>query len=164
MKKECTEKLQKDISGVDKIQIKEQIMLARLKGQESTLEVDLDSVLSLYEAFKNSYEEVYSHWIEDRTIEVVSVKVVAETTSNEQVEPLDSLPRTSEIKRIESYLNGEWKSIGIIKSNEFYSGLKIEGPCIILSKTGTAFVPLDWCGKVGTYGDLLMHRSDTEDH
>ncbi len=75
---EATEALRAE--GVEEaaILVKNRFAFLRLKGQESSLELevsDLDSPEAWGQAFRENYEQVYGHWVEGRAVEVEALRV-----------------------------------------------------------------------------------------
>ena len=64
------------------VSVKSCLAFLRLKGQETSLEVEVSSLENPSDwtaAFRKKYENVYGHWVENRAVEVESLRVRAGT-------------------------------------------------------------------------------------
>jgi len=59
----------------EQIEITRKNLFLRLKGQDTSLEIDYESPNDVEENFKNAYEKQYGHWIKDREIELEGIRV-----------------------------------------------------------------------------------------
>ncbi len=79
--------------GVDseRVVLKSQLAFLRLKGQETSLELDVtgsENGAKWREMFREKYVQTYGHWVENRAIEVESLRVRAgEANAQPTVEP-----------------------------------------------------------------------------
>lgn len=136
--------------ALDELELKSCMVYARLKGQDSNLEIELkDLDFATFEAlFKEAYIRLYAHWSE-RPIEIESVKVLVgekeENTSFQiQQKQGKALP----------FAEGE----AIFRVDEQTIGAEVEGPAIVLSRTSSSYIPKGWTGVFQQNLDLLIHR------
>ncbi len=64
----------------ENIHIKKSLIFCRLKGQDATLELDFDT--DFEQNFKEKYKKTFGHWVENRAIEVESIRVIAAEKSH----------------------------------------------------------------------------------
>ncbi|MGF1670701.1 MAG: hydantoinase/oxoprolinase family protein, partial [Balneolaceae bacterium] len=77
LEEEALNKVRKDITGNTGIEIKNRFVFARFKGQDSALELSWDQNSDIQHEFKTAYIRKFGHWIENRTIEIESLRVIA---------------------------------------------------------------------------------------
>ena len=58
------------------IYVHKHLLFLRFKGQESTIEIDYTNGTSIAAAFRKKYESIFGHWLESRSIEMESVRVI----------------------------------------------------------------------------------------
>ena len=62
--------------SLSEIHLHKQLLFLRFQGQESTIEIDYTSETNIIKVFRKKYESVFGHWLESRTIELESVRVI----------------------------------------------------------------------------------------
>ncbi|MEQ8414637.1 MAG: hydantoinase B/oxoprolinase family protein [Imperialibacter sp.] len=123
----------------------------RFSGQDAVIEVEAEKYSGLHAAFKSKYEELFGHWVENRAIEVESIKVkvsalkISKDAGLLPVKVHAAQPqRTKEIthqgKQLPAQLY-DWESLS--------PGAKIEGPALLASKTSTTWIAPGWQANVG---------------
>lgn len=149
------------------IQIREKLVFMRLKGQDSTLEVNFSSELK--QDFREAYEQRYGHWIEGREIEIESIRVVASTHTphyEAQHASADSqAPEPFKEKKIR--FKGADMDTPVYRRGQIYPGQKLEGPALILDPYSTIVIESGW--KAAVQKDGTLHISEvkatqTEEH
>jgi len=118
----------------------------RLKGQEHSLEIDWKEGSELEENFEKEYRQLYGHYIEDRPIEMESVKVVASLKPEEAktAKPPKDTYQPKELKTQEAFLSAKWREVPVYDIDELKPGAKISGPAIMLYPTSTSFIEKGW--------------------
>ena len=107
--------MEKEGFSSDKVEVRKQILFLRFKGQETSLEVELQETSRVLSAFEQEYRKLYGHWLENRTIELESIKVVASTFPPEHKKSNDLFPprfvRTPKVSRrvCRSFMIGGFK-------------------------------------------------------
>ncbi len=71
--------LQAEGLEADKITIRRRLISLRHTGQESAEEIEYRDGIDLTEAFRVRYELLFGYWPENKSIEVVSARVIAST-------------------------------------------------------------------------------------
>jgi 5-oxoprolinase (ATP-hydrolysing) len=75
--KKALSKLQKQGLSDDQIEISRQILFMRLRGQDTSLEIDGSNLEDLKSRFQKAYEAQYGHWVKNRQIELEAIRVIA---------------------------------------------------------------------------------------
>lgn len=121
-------------------------LFLRFKGQDASLEITYHSEMDTLAAFRGQYELRYGHWVEDRVIELESVKVMVST----KPPPLPSqsfvaASYTPEPTRhLTSYVAGAWQTIPVFTWENLQPGASIPGPALVVSRNSTALIEPDW--------------------
>jgi 5-oxoprolinase (ATP-hydrolysing) len=95
---------------------KNRFVFLRLKGQETSLEVEVKEHTNILHEFKHQYKKVYGHWIKDRMVEVESIRLRVIVT-NEKKEQLKN--------RSKKYSPKPLTKRNIYSPNQVYSLLSI---------------------------------------
>ncbi len=74
---QAIEMMKKENIPEKNIYIREVLIYARFIGQETSLEIIYEDPDNIPETFRNKYEKIYGHWIENRDLEIESIKVIA---------------------------------------------------------------------------------------
>ncbi|MCU0446997.1 MAG: hydantoinase/oxoprolinase family protein [Microscillaceae bacterium] len=75
--REATQLLENEGVSSDNIVIKKRLVYLRFQGQESSVELAFCSQALMLANFKTQYRKLFGHWIENRMIEIESVRVLA---------------------------------------------------------------------------------------
>ncbi|MDX1670956.1 MAG: hydantoinase B/oxoprolinase family protein [Balneolaceae bacterium] len=165
LREEAIGKLREEGFNEQQTEIRRQLIFMRLKGQESTIEIEYNSGMNLQKAFKTSYEQRYGHWISDREVEIESIRVVASTRQKEEqlIELANAdTPRPESLRSKEVQFNQNRMETPIYERDRFRAGHTIEGPAIILDPYSTIVLEPGWKSEMKSNGTLHL-RSLKED-
>lgn len=147
LKHEALDLLAKEIAEREPRHIRGVLLQMRFRGQDHTLEISYSPETDLTTAFRVKYESLFGHWIEDRVIEVESVKVIAATLPP-SVEPVFA-EITEYVPTPQRYLRHrpvyEWESLR--------PGAAVVGPALVVSKTSTLCLDAGWEFRLDAYRD-----------
>lgn len=155
--------LRQDI-GIDiPTEIRSVLLLMRLKGQETTLEIPLTPIDSfagnwpekIETQFKSHYQHLYGHYPEERPIEVESIRVLVSTVAEQvehdrrQVEASQPTPTFYS----DQYPVYDWTQV---KTGDTFSG-----PALLLNKTSSAFLETGWQLSIQAGGNAVAQLVET---
>ncbi|MFW5761024.1 MAG: hydantoinase B/oxoprolinase family protein, partial [Cyclobacteriaceae bacterium] len=107
---------------------------------------EMVSILDLAEKFEKEYRKLYGHWIENRIIEVESLKVIAASKEEklEQIQPLPEnfTPKANKYSR--SYFGSSWQKTPVYELSKLKPGAIIYGPALISSEFSVFVVNPGW--------------------
>lgn len=128
------------------IYIREVLIYARFIGQETSLEIIYDDPDNIPETFRNKYEKIYGHWIENRDIEIESIKVIAAEKDDKETYHPDQLNENfpHPLKYQKSWFGSSWEDVPVFVWEELNPGAKIKGPALIISKFSALMVKKSW--------------------
>jgi len=142
---EAIRELEKESIPREKIVIRAVFFYMRFKGQETSLEVEYDGS-DLKSRFKKAYENLYGHWISNRSIEVESIKAIATDRLSEK--PPEKAPiklySPEPDKFQKAFLNEKWKDIPVFQWENLTPGARLTGPCLLNSRYTTVVISRGW--------------------
>ena len=152
------EELKKEGFTKEEIQIRDTFFYLRFEGQENTLEVK--DKLSILQHFKQQYESLYGHWIENREIELESIKVAGCNIKNVQSEDIDNLDEYEPQSQGSHtcWIRDKWETIPSFDRALLNPGGVIEGPAVIGSITSTSFIQEGWKCVLDQSGNCLIEK------
>ena len=144
------ERLRKDGLTPEQTSVRRRLVSLRHQGQESSEEIDFREGVDLKSEFRKRYESLFGYWPENKSIEVVSIRVIASTDSTPPI----------------------WESFGsntepvhperIFRRNALTTGARIDGPSIVQDRFCTISIDQNWSGILGSEGTLKLEY--TTDH
>lgn len=158
LQKEAKRKLRKKEGVSGNIRIRKKLIFMRLKGQDSTLEVEYCK--NLLAAFKEAYRKRYGHWIEGREIEVESIRVVASTPPPDTREASITTKKTAPdpVKKKKIQFVGKKVETPVFIRKKLSAGQTIEGPALVLDPYSTIVVEPGWKAAVQSDATLQVSR------
>jgi len=162
------------------IHFKNHFLYLRFKGQDASLEIEWSDFERVIVEFKEKYIAVYGHWVEDRAIEIESIRVIAcEENSLKKIENFE-VQNCAEYYPIpshfaESFVENRYQSVPIFIRENLKIGAKITGFALLLDRFSTTVIEKDWefnldknetgrLAKVGHHVDsfILGNREEIE--
>ncbi len=146
LRKEAIDKLSKEGFGPSEIEIQSIQLFLRLEGQDHQLAIDYSPEISPLIAFRQTYEQLYGHWIAGKELELASIKVQAVSLSTETaISPNTASPNSpSAYKHQDAYVEGRWLPIPLYDWEKLEPGATLQGPALVLNQTSTLLVKPHW--------------------
>ncbi|MEY4541662.1 MAG: hypothetical protein RLZZ306_3419, partial [Bacteroidota bacterium] len=146
---EVAEKLESDGVSKANIKFKNHFLYLRFKGQDSSLEIEWTDYEEVIGNFKGKYISIYGHWVENRAIEIESIRVIAfEKNSNEKIEKdFEEIIEEYHLKPshfIKSFVEKHYKSVPVFIRENLKSGAKISGFALLLDRFSTTVIEKGW--------------------
>jgi N-methylhydantoinase A len=127
----------------------------RYRGQ--SYEIQLPMTNGYVRAFHAAHRRLYAYADEERSVEVVNVRVVASVPSSMQPQPRaerrQQPPRPHRLR-----WQGRWLSSRVHDRDSLPIGRRVSGPLLITEFSATAVVPPDWIVQRTAHGDLVVER------
>ncbi len=156
LENEVVLKLENDGVLSDNIQFKNHFLYLRFKGQDSSLEIEWSDYEEVINKFKEKYVSIYGHWVENRAIEIESIRVIAcEKVESDNagrqfhcgsdpvsVETEKYFPKPSHF--IKSFVKNGYKSIPVFIRENLKSGAKIKGFALLLDRFSATVIEEGW--------------------
>ncbi len=142
------------------IQLKKQLLFLRFKGQESTIEIEYEEGYNVLSLFRKKYESIYGHWLNDREVELESVKIIAaipgHRTGAAYAQADNYFPQSK--RTIAMWMNGKQQSGLVHRWEELRAGAQIKGPALIVSKNSTTVVEKGWSFLLDENNNALLQK------
>src|SRR5690606_12755039 len=87
LKEEAHKQMKEEGFEEDEITLRFIKLFLRFKGQESALEIDYQDGMDVIATYRQQYENLYGHWLENRLIELESVKVIVSSVPPDPEKP-----------------------------------------------------------------------------
>jgi len=140
----------------------------RYEGTDAAMLVDLDKTETMKKAFEKAHMQRFGFVAEDRglIIEALSVEAVGLTDSVEDPEEdiLDSLPEFERLDTVSLYTQGRRKDVPLFHRDHMLPGQKIDGPAILVEKTGTIVIEAGWQAVLNARKHLILNRVEARPH
>ncbi|WP_309380478.1 hydantoinase B/oxoprolinase family protein [Cerasicoccus frondis] len=154
MAKELREALAAEGVDATQIMIRQNRVVLRLAGQESTLTINF--VNDLASSFQREYEQVFGYFPRGRIIEVVALEVVVATKPEVGVEEsfaaspqLLKPPKTTQVGEV---------VLSVWARGELPMGVQVNGPAVVYDDTCTLYIDEQWSAVMGSQGTLRLTR------
>ena len=164
-------KLQKDGILRKDITFKNHFIYLRFKGQDSNIELEWSDYEMVMFDFKEKYIAIFGHWVENRAIEVESLRVIGMErygSGGGFLKPphLDSqIQKNKNIKPIQyhkSFVENQWVDVPVYKRENLESGDKISGFALLLDRFSTAVIEKDWEFVLDENGTGIIQKIDNQ--
>lgn len=128
------------------VTIKHRFCHLRLKGQETTIEVSFENTEQVVKDFKEAYINLYSQWIDNRPIEIESIKLVASIIKKKGIRPHQFASQHSPLHQStqKGLLEHSYQEVPVFKWEQLKVGAKIIGPAVISSQNCTVSLKKNW--------------------
>ncbi|UZR93219.1 hydantoinase B/oxoprolinase family protein [Chondrinema litorale] len=149
----------------DEIEIREQYIYLRYKGQNYAIEIPIITGVNIKEEYYNRYKKLYGYLPEDREIEIESVKVIASTKKKEEekLEAVEEIHTPEKSHTIKTFIGGAWKEIPVFIWEELKAGASIKEPALLISKNSTVIIESNWELTIDQNNTALLKQSIKEE-
>jgi len=157
---EALQLLQKEGYNPDSLEIRFVKLYLRFQGQESSLEIDYTPSTDIRQAFKDKYQALYGHWLEEQSIEIESIKAVASTkaeinyTSENKLTQVKAIPVAQHLL----WTSDHWKEVGVYRWESLDAGAFIEGPALLVSENCTTLIEKNWRLQLDSYYNAVLSK------
>ncbi|MBN2775832.1 MAG: hydantoinase B/oxoprolinase family protein, partial [Prolixibacteraceae bacterium] len=137
----------------DRVEIRQQMLFMRLKGQDSNLEIIYDPQKDLEKQFFKLYQKRYGHVVYNRPIEIEAARVIVSTKASE----VKSHSSVSEKKQAKPnhFLDN---SSPVFLREKTNPGSFFTGPSLFLDKYSTTYVKSGWELAIDEYNTAILSQ------
>jgi 5-oxoprolinase (ATP-hydrolysing) len=162
LSEEALEKVNIEVGKDTKVNVKKALVYCRLKGQDATIEVDFNE--NYLADFKSKYQKTYGHWVENRDIEIESIRVIAS-----EIPLNDTL--ISRIKTItpqyfpkphhytKDIFNDIQNNVPVYLRDDLTQGACINGYALVLDRYSTTVVESDFTYQIDEHGTAILEKN-----
>ncbi len=142
------------------IVVRMRIISVRFEGQDSSLDLAYSDNIDMLDFYRYKYEIIYGHWIENRQIEVESIRVVANEIQQEEQKETPSMKKYIPIPshHISAYVEERWKTVPVFIRKDLNPGATISGFAILLDKYSTTVVDSEWKLELDQYKTAILSK------
>ncbi len=125
----------------------DRLIFLRLKGQETSLEISYSSAGQVKSDFIIRYKKVYGHYLDQRSVEVESIRVIARAQAQGELSSPDKPKRydPDAVKTSRMFTSGSWTDCPVFYWENILPGAFIAGPAVIISNNSTIVLEKGWC-------------------
>lgn len=152
--------------SAENITLRSSTIFARLQGQEATLELpwlENESREQLQKRFSGHYHQLYGHRVENREMELESIRVILSETpepSQSSTLPVDSGTSAEPAGWQELLYSSKKERIPVFHRDTLSPGTRIPGPSLILDPYSTLLIEPGWTGAVRSDRTLEVQFHD----
>lgn len=146
-----------------KIHIKKQLIYCRLKGQDAALDIPFNE--DFQAVFQAKYISIYGHWIENRAIEIESVRVIAAEKLNSRQSSVNSrqsstpnLELPTPNHHIKAFVEDAWQDVPVFFRKDLKVGFKIEGFALLLDNYSTTVIEKGFVLTIDHFNTAILKR------
>ncbi|MEM9556743.1 MAG: hydantoinase/oxoprolinase family protein [Acidobacteriota bacterium] len=148
----------------DSIVVSRRSLFMRLLGQESTLELELESSAptldALAESFRAAYRDRFGYAPPERALEIESLRVAVAEQVDEPVVAASAPARgpAPVESRHCAYLHGAWREVPVIDPSALEPGHHIAGPALVFGPHASFVLEPGWSAVQTRPGTLVARR------
>lgn len=153
------------------VRVKNRFVFLRLKGQETSLEVEVKERTNILQEFKHQYKKVYGHWIKDRMIEVESIRlrVIVTNEKQEQLKSGSKKYSPKPLTRRNIYSQTKFFPCSVYQWERLTPGASFRGPALVLNNNATLWVEQGWSFSLDKNNTAILRQhaireKDRSDH
>lgn len=160
MQEEGFNQLKKENIAGENMEVVRLSCYLRFKGQDNTIEVTYTDPETLLADFKTAYQKLYGHYIENRKIEIESLKLIV--ANKDHSGRMTDAPKReynpAPSGRQDMFLKGNWEKGDIYRIDDLDEGARIKGPALVLNNTSTTCIDAGWTAIVNSRRDLILDQ------
>ena len=148
---------------LDRIEIRKQLMYCRLKGQDATLDTPFDALF--IDHFKAKYQTIYGHWMDNREIEIESIRVIAAEKKAEKHSENLSFPSEKYTPLphhfTKALVENQWCQIPVFLRHELTAGATITGFALLLDDFSSTVIESDFVLRIDENETALIKKAES---
>lgn len=138
------------------------LLFVRLRGQESSLELDYQPELDVAQAFEQQYRKLFGHYPAQQVIEVESLRVFM------AAQPPTDAPPTATLLAHEAPAHDQVADSPqptlFYRWHELQAGAQLAGAAVLAGPHATAYLPGGWALQIQAGGHALARKQAQEVH
>lgn len=154
----------------DEIAVRRRIVNARLVGQDSTLDLEVDAGSDVQALFEQRYRQVYGYAMPGRGVEIESMRVVASARKGDgslfsgggnEMEQREGAKRKRgrESFSVRMRAGGAWHTVTVRRRDAMGRDEAIDGPALITEPRSAIVVEPGWRARIDDAGAVAMKRT-----
>jgi len=156
----AVEQLTEEFETIPKCNVDMRTVFLRFKGQDSTLPIEWEKDLQqLLKKFKVAYTKLFGHWVENRDLEVESIRVKVSIDQEEillEKQLAIDTRKPEELHFIKSWDGSKWINAPVYFRDDLKPGMQLDGFAIITDDKSTTVIEQGWRMIIDSYGSLIL--------
>jgi 5-oxoprolinase (ATP-hydrolysing) len=140
--------------------IQETMLFLRFKGQDNSLSITWKGFDSyVLGNFKTEYIKLYGHWVDNREIELESIRVKMAQQAEKSLLQKQSHPAEHQalpLRNIKSKNASFEDHIEVYDRKSLLFGHRIKGPALISDDKSTSYIDKGWNAEIDEYNNLII--------
>jgi len=130
----------------------------RYRGQSFELTVGAGGWGRLEERFHVEHERRYGFRMDDETVELVNLRLVATVPGDKPEVSAEEPAGEREPGRREINLDGDWREVAVVQRRGLGAGAKLDGPAVVEFAEATLLLHPGWRATLDDIGTLVLER------
>jgi len=145
-------------------QVLRESLFVRFRGQESTVEIPWLPNEPVAGRFRKAYKASFGHWVEERDIEIESIRVILAGKQNAPAASTFELKKNRHSFSRLRYIDymGSRLELPVYKREDLEPGTRLKSPALILNPFSTLFAEPGWDLKVRSDRTIEMDREEND--
>ena len=135
-----------------------------MKGQDNSIEINFNH--DFIHTFTQKYRQIYGHWVENREIEIESIRVIA-TEKKTEIEAgilvknaQNYAPKPHHFT--ESFIQNKWQTVPVFFRNELTTGATIDGFALLLDNYSTTVIEENFSLTIDKFGTGILNKNNSD--
>jgi N-methylhydantoinase A len=128
----------------------------RYRGQSFELTVGVAGWDELEERFHVEHERRYGFRMDDETVELVNLRLVATVAADKPEIRAEAPDGEREPGRREVNLDGDWQEVDVVQRRDLGPGAKLDGPAVVEFAEATLLLRPGWRAALDEVGTLVL--------
>ncbi len=158
----AVEQLAEEFETIPKCNVDMRTVFLCFKGQDSTLPIEWEhDSQQLLKKFKVAYTKLFGHWVENRDLEVESIRVKVSIDQEELLLEEQLATDTGKPKKlhfIKSWDGSKWINAPVYFRDDLEPGMQLDGFAIITDDKSTTVIEQGWRMVIDSYGSLILSK------
>ncbi|MDX2304934.1 MAG: hydantoinase B/oxoprolinase family protein [Microscillaceae bacterium] len=162
IREKATDQLIREGLEASEIFISEQLVFLRFKGQELALPVNYADLEIMKRHFEAAYRNLYGHWLENRVLEIESIRVLAAEVLPENITFVENIQKNFPEKQrfLKSFVNNQWNQLPIFKVEELKPGAYTDEPAVLTGTLHSVFLEPGWSFEQDSVGTFILKKQE----
>ncbi|MEL7141608.1 MAG: hydantoinase B/oxoprolinase family protein [Cyanobacteria bacterium J06573_11] len=133
-------------------------------GTDTTLAVDFADLPNIQQQFESRYQQQYGITQPDKSLVVtmLTAEAIGQTHTPAALSTASQIEQSvAPIDTVSIFSADQWRPTPVFQRENLAEGTVIQGPAIVLEKTGTNVIEVGWTARVATTGALILSREES---
>ena len=162
LEERALELIRSTVGASEAAAVRRRIAQLRFRGQDATLDIEYRHGEDLQALFLARYSALYGHPVENRAVEIVSLRVVASTPPTAASAPARPPPHAAPSRRVQpAFVGGVWRDVPTYEREHLQCGARLMGPALISEAHSATVLEEGWDMEVDGAENLVLRHEST---